>query len=65
MPSYTSVLASTGEALAYLAGTPDVAAFVDAVRAIPALLVNGTAEMGADKSPRVPYSVALLQAAMV
>lgn len=67
MPSYTSVLASTGEALAYLAGGAggDPAAFAAAVRAVPALLVNGTAEMGTVKSPRTPYSVALLQAAAV
>ena len=64
MPSYTSILASTGEALSYLAGTTDFAAFVAAVQAVPQLLVNGTSEMGADKSPRVPYSVALLETAI-
>lgn len=65
MPSYTSVLSATGEALAYLAGTTDYAGFAAAVRAVPALLVNGTAEIGGVKSPRTAYSVALLQAAAV
>lgn len=64
MPSYTSVLASTGEALSYLAGTANYADFAAAVKAVPGLLVSGAKEMGGDNSPRVPYSVALLNTAL-
>jgi hypothetical protein len=49
-PAYTSVLASQGEALAYLAGGKggDPKAFAAAVRSAPALLTNASAEMATD-----------------
>lgn len=63
MNAYVSVLASTGEALELLAGDATRAAdFASAVRAVPGLLVNASAEISANagKSPRAPYSLALL-----
>ncbi len=63
-PAYTSVLASTGQALEYLAGS-NPAAFAQAVEAIPALLVNATAELTAMTSVRKGYSIALLNNAMI
>jgi hypothetical protein len=62
-PAYTSILASTGEALAYLAGV-DTATFASTVAGVPALLVNAMAELSKDKSPRVPYALSLLAAGM-
>jgi alpha-glucosidase (family GH31 glycosyl hydrolase) len=63
-PAYTSVLSSQGEALAYLAGGKgaDPVAFAAAVRSVPELLLNASAEVAKDDhaSPRTPYSLALL-----
>lgn len=58
-PAYLSVLASTGDALSYLAGT-DTATFASTIAGIPTLLQNAIADVQSDKSPRVPYSIALL-----
>ena len=63
MPAYTSVLASTGEALTYLAGA-DHAAWGAAVAAVPGLLANGAKELAGDASVRTPYSLALLASAV-
>ena len=63
-PAYTSVLSSVGLGLEYLAGTSP-ANFAATIASVPALLANATAELGTLGSPRVSYSVGLLQNAMV
>lgn len=63
-PAYLSVLASTGDALSYLAGT-DPNGFANTVASIPTLLVNATNDVKTDNSPRVPYTLALLASASV
>jgi alpha-glucosidase (family GH31 glycosyl hydrolase) len=62
-PAYISVLASVGDALCYLAGT-DVNGFANTILSVPALLANATADVQTDKSPRIPYTLALLGSAM-
>lgn len=61
-PAFTSVLASTGIALEYLAGT-SASQFITAVQGVPTLLANATSEISGMSSARKDYSVALLQSA--
>jgi alpha-glucosidase len=59
----TSVLSSSGDALAYLAGQ-DVNAFVSVVQSIPGLLSNAISDMTKLGSDHSKYAVMLLQVAM-
>lgn len=63
-PANLSVLSSTGDALAFLAGA-DPAGWAAAVAAVPTLLSAAISELLTTdgKSPRVPYAVTLLTGA--
>lgn len=63
-PAYTSVLSSTGEALAYLANA-DTATFAAKAKSIPQLLQQAASELSSSDgiSPRLPYSMAILASA--